>query len=1101
MAVINGTSGADTLADTSGNDTINGLAGNDTFNVGHGGTDVVNGGDGRDSLQFMTATGAVVVDFVAGVAGTTSFTSIEKVVTGDFNDRITGNAAAQNISARAGADTLWGAGGVDTLWGGSGADTFIFREMGTANADVMGDWTSGADTLLLDGAVMTALGAGGDFTAGDARFWASSTGTAHDADDRIIYNSTTRQIFYDADGNGSGAAQLIATLQSGATLVATDIAVEGSSGPAPIVGTEGNDTLTGTNGHDTIDGRGGNDSLSGQDGNDSLIGGDGDDFLDGLSGSIHEFNYTVEDPAAGTADTLTGGLGNDTYRPSGEDILSDSGGTDTVIAADMNWTLGAGFEHLVLNNDVSESGVTGIGNELGNHISVTYAGSRLEGRGGNDTLIGASGPGTDLLFGGEGNDFLDGDREHDELDGGAGNDTLVAGRDEDDDRLTGGAGADVFYVPDFVFDEFQPDRGADFITDFVSGTDLLEMEGREFDALGPSGRFAAGDARFHAGTAAHDADDRLIYDAATGDLFYDADGTGSQAAMIVLNFSPGTALGATDFSVVNGTDSAAGTEGNDSLVGTSGNDLLSGLGGNDTLVGQGGHDTLDGGSGADSMVGGADNDTYIVDNAGDITSEVSGFPGGDDTVRSHISWTLDDGIEHLVLEEGAPAIRGIGNAGMNGIWGNSLNNVLDSGGGNDSIFGFGGDDTITGGWSVSGGDGDDRLSGAGAFGSLSGDAGNDLIEGGSSASGGDGNDTLVAAADQAELRGGTGADSFVFQQDPFGSTWDRVSDFTTGSDMLRFDGRVFTQLGASGTFAAGDERFHSGAGARSAHDATDRLIYDTSTAELFYDPDGTGAQAAVQIATLQHWTSGSPIATLQATDIAVDNGTASGQVINGTSGDDTLADTSGNDTINGLAGNDTFNVGTGGNDVVNGGDGRDSLQFMTATGAVAVDFVAGVAGTTSFTSIEKVVTGSFNDQITGNAAAQNISTRAGADTLAGGGGVDTLWGGSGADTFVFRETGTANADTIGDWTSGSDELALDNAAMAALGADGDFVTGDARFWASSTGLAHDANDRVIYNTSTRGLYYDADGTGSGAAQLIATVQSGATIAATDIVVI
>src|SRR5688572_32975117 len=114
MAVINGTSGADTLADTAGDDTINGLAGNDDINGGHGGNDVVNGGDGRDSLQFMTATSAVVADFVAGVAGTTSFTNIEKLVTGDSNDPLTADAAAQNLTARAASDTLAGAGGVDT---------------------------------------------------------------------------------------------------------------------------------------------------------------------------------------------------------------------------------------------------------------------------------------------------------------------------------------------------------------------------------------------------------------------------------------------------------------------------------------------------------------------------------------------------------------------------------------------------------------------------------------------------------------------------------------------------------------------------------------------------------------------------------------------------------------------------------------------------------------------------------------------------------------------------------------------------------------------------------------------------------------------------
>ena len=225
MAVINGTSGADSLADTSGDDTINGFAGNDTITGGRGGNDVVNGGDGRDSLSFTTATAAIVVDFVAGTAGTTSFTNIEKVVTGDFNDRFTGNAAAQNLTAQRGDDTLWGAGGVDTLWGGAGADTFIFRETGAANADTLGDWTSGSDTFALDNAVLTALGAEGDFVAGDARFWASSTGAAHDANDRVIYNTTTRGLYYDADGSGSGAAQLIGTVQAGATIAATDISV------------------------------------------------------------------------------------------------------------------------------------------------------------------------------------------------------------------------------------------------------------------------------------------------------------------------------------------------------------------------------------------------------------------------------------------------------------------------------------------------------------------------------------------------------------------------------------------------------------------------------------------------------------------------------------------------------------------------------------------------------------------------------------------------------------------------------------------------------------------------------------------------------------
>ena len=145
---------------------------------------------------------------------------------GNFNDRLSGNAAAQTLTGQAGADTLWGAGGADTLWGGGGADTFIFRETGTANADRVSDWASGSDKLALDDAAMSALGAAGNFATGDARFAAGAGFTSgRDTSDRVVFDTSTGRLYYDADGSGAGAAQLIATVQSGAAVVATDITV------------------------------------------------------------------------------------------------------------------------------------------------------------------------------------------------------------------------------------------------------------------------------------------------------------------------------------------------------------------------------------------------------------------------------------------------------------------------------------------------------------------------------------------------------------------------------------------------------------------------------------------------------------------------------------------------------------------------------------------------------------------------------------------------------------------------------------------------------------------------------------------------------------
>jgi Ca2+-binding RTX toxin-like protein len=726
--------------------------------------------------------------------------------------------------------------------------------------------------------------------------------------------------------------------------------------------------------------------------------------------------------------------------------------------------------------------------------------------------------------------------------------------------VDGGAGNDILNGHGvFEFSVSPGAANADRIGHFnSSGFDTIRLDGNAHANAGESGFFTDGDSRFAANSsgAAHDASDRVVYNTTSGELWYDVDGSGAGVRQLIATLEGAPTLVDTDIEIVNGSVQGQvinGTAADDSLTGTAGDDTISGLGGNDTL---------DGAGGADSLVGGTGDDVYIVDDGADII--VEGQNDGIDEVRSSAtSYTLPDFVNNLTLI-GEDAAVGRGNSIDNVIVGTPQFNILVGGEGNDTLIGGGvisgetvdefyggpGNDSMVGGSAGNGFDtfylladtstsyGNDTIVGAGgedfvsaigpattglvvdlAAGTLSGGhAGSSAVISGiegvfatgfadrltgagtnDTLEGGDGSDTLNGAAGNDRLVGGDGADTYILADAPGAANVDNIVTFATGVDELHLDARAMPALGASGDFVANDPRFHAAAGANAGHDADDRIIFDTSMGALWYDADGSGSVAAQLIATLQ-------TGTLVASDIEIINGSAQGQVINGTSGADTLADTAGNDTINGLAGNDTINGGHGGNDVVNGGDGRDSLAFMTATSAVVANFVTGTvtgggSGTTSFTNIERVITGDFNDTLTGNAAAQNLTARSGSDTLAGAGGIDTLWGGGGPDTFIFRENGTANADSIADWTSGSDEIALDNAAMGALGADGAFVAGDARFWASSTGLAHDANDRVLFNTGTGQLYYDADGNGLGAAQLIATVQAGATVVATDISVI
>jgi Ca2+-binding RTX toxin-like protein len=227
-------------------------------------------------------------------------------------------------------------------------------------------------------------------------------------------------------------------------------------------------------------------------------------------------------------DRLIGGLGNDTYQvDNSRDLVVESRGRDVdTVRASANFVLSANVENLQLISAARN----GTGNSSDNVITGNNVANQIDGGAGSDRIRGNLGG--DILAGGVGNDVLAGGGGHDRLAGGAGLDTLIGGEDHD-------------Y---FRFDTALSSVNVDRIADFRPVDDAFQLENSVFRALGGPGMLRP--TMFVAGTRAQDANDHIVYNRASGGLYYDADGIGGHGQQLFALLLNKPVLTAGDFVVV-----------------------------------------------------------------------------------------------------------------------------------------------------------------------------------------------------------------------------------------------------------------------------------------------------------------------------------------------------------------------------------------------------------------------------------------------------------------------------------------------------------------------------------------------------------------------
>ena len=652
-----GSEADNTLTGNSGGNSLWGLGGNDVLSGGSG-ADIMYGGTGDDTYHVNSITDLVVEDSGAGldlVLSSASYSlgaNIENLtLTGSGKISGTGNGLDNVVVGNGAVNRLAGGGGNDTLAGGGGDDIFVFSRGG--DDDSILDFQTG-DQIDLSAFNIAAF-------------------TSLDGHIQVHGNDTVIAFTY------GGRAETITLKDVTVNAVTASSFIFNSSNTGrDVIGTANSDNLFGGLGKDTISGGGGADIIDGGAGNDMLTGGTGADRYIFGHGSGQD---TITDFSASEIIDVSGSTGFSGFialEQVGADTLVRFSATDTLVLQHVT------ASHLTGANFSYAPGPLPItGSEHDDVLIGTTTNDTLNGLGGNDTLYGANG--NDILYGGAGGDTMSGGADNDAYYVDSTADVVVELADGGTDivysSLTYQLGDNVERVTLIGTGNVWAfgNAGNNTLIGNDSNNKLLGGDGN--DTLGGNGGNDTLDGGKGADNMKGGAGDDRYYIDSRGDLVTEYSNAGSDTVLINGTY---TLTANVENLIITGSANRFGT-------GNALDNHITGSAGNNTLGGAEGNDIIDGGKGADLMRGGTGDDTFYVDNIGDVVAEYSN--AGTDLVYSSVSFVMGGNVENLTLT-GAGNLNGTGNVLDNILTGNAGSNRLNGANGNDTLTGGLGADTF-----------------------------------------------------------------------------------------------------------------------------------------------------------------------------------------------------------------------------------------------------------------------------------------------------------------------------------------------------------------------------------------------------------------------